>query len=124
MQLQLVREARGEASAGTPAGVPWEDRTAAAAWDAAAAGTGTDDGPAHAAPVRARTGADRVPGTAPVAAAGIAGQANTAAIRCLKIAGGCSPILLRREESKEVADLPGGGAGGVARVELFRRPAH
>jgi hypothetical protein len=53
-----------------------------AAWDAAAAGTGTgtDAGPAHAAPVRACTEADRVPGTAPVAAAGIAGQANTAAV--------------------------------------------
>jgi hypothetical protein len=104
--------------------VPWEDLTAAAAWDAAGAGTGIDAGTAHAAPVRARTGADRVPGTAPVAAAGIAGQANTAAIRGLKIAGGCSPILLHREESKEVPDLPGGGAGGGARVEVYRRPVH
>jgi hypothetical protein len=70
----------GETSAGASAGVPWEDRTAAAAWDAAAAGTGTDAGPAHAAPVRACTGADRAPGTAHGAAAGIAGQANTAAL--------------------------------------------
>ncbi len=46
------------------------------------------------------------------------------AIRGLKIPGSRSPILLRREESKKVPDLPGGGAGGVARVELFRRPAH